>query len=105
MMFRIDPLLITILINQNQVLGRKNKNIHRPPEINKRELPKSCSYCNKRDTIFPNILKRKNESKPHGSIARIDFKDPLMSIVAEKANLRLSNSQFYIVENYKAFDR
>jgi hypothetical protein len=29
-------LLITILINQHQVLGRKNKNSYTPPEINKR---------------------------------------------------------------------
>jgi hypothetical protein len=38
--FRIDPLLINILINQNQVLGRKNRNKYRPPEINKGESPK-----------------------------------------------------------------
>jgi hypothetical protein len=30
--FRIDPLRITILINQKQVLGRKNRNSYRPPE-------------------------------------------------------------------------
>jgi hypothetical protein len=53
-MFIIDPLLITILINQNQVLWRKNKNSYRPPEINKGNYPNlvsietkgaQCSEC------------------------------------------------------------
>jgi hypothetical protein len=57
-MFRIDPLLITILINQNQVLGRKNKNSYILPEINKEESPKSLPYSNKKDTLFQNVLKK-----------------------------------------------
>ena len=85
-MFRIDPLLIIILINYNQVIGRKNKNSYRPPEINKKELPKFCSYCNKRDTMFQNFLKEKHESKPQGSIACNDLKNPLVSIVTEQKN-------------------
>jgi hypothetical protein len=54
---RINPLLITILINQNQVLGRKNRNSYRPPKINKGESPKSCSYCKKKGTFFRMFLK------------------------------------------------
>ena len=57
-LLRIDPLLITILINQNQVLGRKNKNSYRLPEINKGESPKSPPYSNKKDTLFQNVLKK-----------------------------------------------
>ena len=94
-------LLITILINQHQDLGRKNKNSYRPPEINKGESPKSCSYCKKKDTLFQNVLKRNNESTPQGSIACNVLKDPLMPIVIEKANLRFPKSQFDIMENYK----
>jgi hypothetical protein len=54
-------LLITILINQNQVLGRKNKNSCRPPEINKGESPKYCSYCKRKDRLFQNVLEINNE--------------------------------------------
>ena len=53
-------LLITILINLHQVLGRKNKNSYRPLEINKGESPKYCSYCKKKETLFQNVLKRNN---------------------------------------------
>ena len=42
----------------NQVLGRKNRNSYRPPEINKGESPKCCSYCKKKVTFFQNFLKR-----------------------------------------------
>ena len=73
-------LLIAILINQHQVLGRKNKNSHRPLEINKGESPKYCSYCKKKDTLFQNVLKRNNESLSQGSIACNALKDFLMLI-------------------------
>ena len=74
-MFRIDPLLLPILINQNQVLERKIKIVtYLPKKINKGELPKSipsCCYCNKKGHIVSEcwVLKRKNENKPQGSIA------------------------------------
>jgi hypothetical protein len=96
-------LLITILINQNQVLGRKNKNSYRPPEINKGESPKSCSYCKRKDRLFQNVLEINNESISQDSIACNALKDPLIPIVIENANLRFPKCQFDIVENYKPF--
>jgi hypothetical protein len=87
-MFIIDPLLITILINQNQVLGRKNKITYRPPEINKGESPKYCSYCKKNYTFFQNVLKRNNKSALQGSIACTALKDPLMPILIEKSKFK-----------------
>jgi hypothetical protein len=99
-MFRIDPLLITNLINQNQVLGRKNKI---PPEINKGESPKYPPYPKKKDTLFQNVLKRNNESLPQCSIACNALTDFLMPSVIERANLRFLKSQFDIMENYKPF--
>jgi hypothetical protein len=96
-------LLITILINQNQVLGRKNKNSYRPPEINKGESPKSCSYCKRKDTLFQNVLEINNESISQDSIACNDLKDTLMHIVIENANLRFPKCQFDIMEDYKPF--
>jgi hypothetical protein len=45
------------------------------------------------------ILKK----NPQRSISCDAFKDPLISIVIEKANLRFSRSQFDIMENYKPF--
>ena len=101
--FRIDLLLITILINQDQVLGRKNRSSYRSPKINKGESPKCCSYCTKKDTFFQNVLKRNDYSTPQYSISCDAFKDPLMPIVIEKANLRFSKSQFDIKENNKPF--
>jgi hypothetical protein len=92
-------LIITILINQHQVLGRKNKNIYRPPEINKGELPKYCSYCKRKDTLFQNVLEINNESISQDSIACNALKDPLMPIVIENANLRFPKCQFAIMEN------
>ena len=94
-------LLITILINQHQVLGRKNKNSYRPPEINKGESPKSCSYCKRKDTLFQNVLEINNESISQDFIACNALTDFLMSIVIERANLRFLKSQFDIMENYK----
>jgi hypothetical protein len=102
-MFKIDPFLITILINQNQVLGEKIKNIYRLPEINKGESAKSPPYCKKKDTLFLNVLKRNNECPLQDSIACNALKDFLMPIVIEKANLRFIKSQFDIMENYKPF--
>jgi hypothetical protein len=96
-------LLITILINHHQVLGRKNKNSYRPPEINKRESPKSCSYCKRKDTLIPNFLEIINESISQDYIACNALKDPLMAIVIENANLRFPKCQFDIMENYKPF--
>ena len=96
-------LLITILINQHQVLGRKNKNSYRLPEINKGESPKSCSYCKRKDTLFQNVLEINNESISQDSIACNDLKDTLMHIVIENANLRFPKCQFDIMEDYKPF--
>ena len=96
-------LLITILINQHQVLGRKNKNSYRPPEINKGESPKSCSNCKRKDTLFQNVLEINNESISQDSIACNDLKDTLMHIVIENANLRFPKCQFDIMEDYKPF--
>ena len=96
-------LLITILINQHQVLGRKNKNSYRPPEINKGESPKYCSYCKRKDTLFQNVLEINNESISQDSIACNALQDPLMPIVIENANLRFPKCQFDIMENYKPF--
>jgi hypothetical protein len=76
-------LLITILINQHQVLGRKNKNSYRPLKINKRESHNVCSYCKRKDTLFQNFIKGNNESTPQGSTACNALKDPLMPIVIE----------------------
>jgi hypothetical protein len=56
----LNYLLIIILINQNQVLWRKNKNSYSPLEINKGELPKSFSYCNKRGTMFRMFFHKDN---------------------------------------------
>jgi hypothetical protein len=36
--------------------------------------------------MFQNFLKGKHESKPQGSIAYSDLKNPLVSIVTEKKN-------------------
>ena len=94
-------LLITILINQHQVLGRKNKNSYRPPEINKGESPKSCSYCKRKDTLLQNVLEINNESILQDSIACTALKDPRIPIVIENANLRFPKCQFAIMENYK----
>ena len=96
-------LIITILINQHQVLGRKNKNIYRPPEINKGELPKYCSYCKRKDTLFQNVLEINNESISQDYIACNALKDPLMPIAIDNANLRFPKCQFDIMENYKPF--
>ena len=96
-------LLITILINQHQVLGRKNKNSYRPPEINKGESHKSCSYCKRKDTLFQNVLEINNASISQDSIACNALKDPRMSIVIENVNLRFPKCQFDIMENYKPF--
>ena len=96
-------LLITILINQHQVLGRKNKNSYRPPEINKGESPKSCSYCKRKDTLFQNVFEINNESISQHYIACNALKDPLLPIVIENANLRFPKCQFDIMENYKTF--
>jgi hypothetical protein len=96
-------LLITILINQHQVIGRKNKNSYRPPKINKGESPKSCSYCKRKDTLFQNALEINNESISQDSIACNALKDHLMPIVIENANLRFPKCQFDIMENYKPF--
>ena len=49
-----------ILLSTILILGRKNKNSYRPPEINKGESPKYCSYCKKKETLFQNVLKRNN---------------------------------------------
>jgi hypothetical protein len=94
-------LLITILINQHQVLGRTNKNSYIPPEINKGESPKSCSYCKRKDTLFKNILEINNESISQGSIACSALKDPLLPIVIENANLRFPKCKFDIMEKHK----
>ena len=94
-------LLITILINQHQVLGRKNKNSYRPPEINKGESPKSCSYCKSKDTLLQNVLEINNESISQDYIACNALKDHLIPIVIENANLRFPNWQFAIMENNK----
>ena len=99
-------LLITILINQHQVLGRTNKNSYIPPEINKGESPKSpksCSYCKRKDTLFQNGFEINNESISQGSIACNALKDPLMPIVIENANLRFPKCKFDIMEKYKPF--
>jgi hypothetical protein len=56
----LNYLLIIILINQNQVLWRKNKNSYSPLEINKGELPKSFSYCIKRGTMFRMFFHKDN---------------------------------------------
>jgi hypothetical protein len=93
-------LLITILINQHQVLGRKNKNNYRPPEINKGESPKSCFYCKRKDTLFQNVFEINNESISQDSMACNVLKDPLMHIVIENAYLRFPKCQFDIMENY-----
>ena len=69
-------LLITILINQHQVLGRK-KNSYRPPEINKGESPKSCSFCKRKDTLFQNVLEINNERISQDYIACNALKNPL----------------------------
>jgi hypothetical protein len=92
-------LLITILINQHQILGRNNKNSYRPPEINKGESPKSCSYCKRKGTLFQNVLEINNESISQDSIACNALKNPLMPIVIEYANLRFPKCQFAIMEN------
>ena len=84
-------LLITILINQNQVLGRKNKNSYRPPEINTGESPKSCSYCKRKDTLFQNVPEVNNESISQDYIACNALKDPLLPIAIDNANLSFQN--------------
>ena len=96
-------IVITILINQLQVLGRTNKNSYRPPEINKGESPKSCSYCKRKDTLFQNVLELNNQSISQDSIACNALENPLMPIVIENANLRFPKCQFDIIENYKPF--
>jgi hypothetical protein len=73
------------------VLGRTNKNSYRPPEINKGESPKYCSYCKRKDTLFQNVLEINTESISQDSIACNALKDPLMIIVIENANLRFPN--------------
>ena len=88
------------MINQHQVLGRKNKNNYRPPEINKGESPKSCFYCKRKDTLFQNVFEINNESISQDSMACNVLKDPLMPIVIENAYLRFPKCQFDIMENY-----
>ena len=76
-------LLITILINQHQILGRKNKNSYRPPEIKKGESPKSCSNCKRKDTLFQNVLEINNESISQDFIACNALKDLILSLCAK----------------------
>jgi hypothetical protein len=90
-----------ILLSTILILGRKNKNSYRPPEINKGESPKSCSYCKRKDTLLQNVLEINNESISQDSIACNALKDPLIPIVIENANLRFPKCQFSIMENYK----